>query len=78
MFQSDIATPLTPGGSSGFSSSHVMPPDPAHPAHRFPDFVKLFGPSVFVLWKAALLKRKIVFLVSAPVERGCYLGKSDE
>ncbi|RUS27379.1 hypothetical protein BC938DRAFT_483337, partial [Jimgerdemannia flammicorona] len=65
------STPTTPGGSN---ISHVVPPDPAHPAHRFPEFVRLFGPNVFVLWKAALLKRRIVFLVPAPVERGCYFG----
>ncbi|KAI9472944.1 hypothetical protein BDB00DRAFT_879773 [Zychaea mexicana] len=37
----------------------------------FPFFVAQFGPQIFVLWKAALLKKRILFLTTPPLQRAC-------
>lgn len=46
-----------------------------HPAHSFPDFVRTMGPNIFLLWKAAILKKRILILTSAPVEKACQFGQ---
>lgn len=33
------------------------------------------GPSIFVLWKAALLKKRILIYTPPPVETACLAGK---
>ncbi|KAI9243485.1 hypothetical protein BDA99DRAFT_566635 [Phascolomyces articulosus] len=37
----------------------------------FPFFVAQLGPQTFVLWKAALLKKRILFLTTPPLQRAC-------
>ncbi|KAI8141416.1 hypothetical protein BJV82DRAFT_670699 [Fennellomyces sp. T-0311] len=37
----------------------------------FPFFVAQFGPQIFVLWKAALLKKRILYTTAPPLERAC-------
>ncbi|KAI7904847.1 uncharacterized protein BX663DRAFT_330231 [Cokeromyces recurvatus] len=37
----------------------------------FPDFVQQLGPNIFVLWKAALLRKRIVLLNMPPMEATC-------
>ncbi|KAG2223392.1 hypothetical protein INT45_002887 [Circinella minor] len=37
----------------------------------FPFFVAQMGPQIFVLWKAALLKKRILFMTRPPLERAC-------
>ncbi|CAG8483507.1 8948_t:CDS:10 [Ambispora gerdemannii] len=44
----------------------------SHPAHHFSSFIRHFGPSIFVLWKAAILNKRILFYSAPPVEIGCY------
>ncbi|KAF2148384.1 hypothetical protein K461DRAFT_288576 [Myriangium duriaei CBS 260.36] len=56
--------------AAGFSvREHVLSPD--HPALSMPGFLDAFGPLVFPLYRAALLKKRILFLGSAPIQRTC-------
>ncbi|KAJ3049138.1 hypothetical protein HK097_009828 [Rhizophlyctis rosea] len=43
-----------------------------HPISYLPDFVEYFGPTIFVLWKYALLSRRIIFYTLPPIELACY------
>ncbi|KAI9010985.1 hypothetical protein CLU79DRAFT_446289 [Phycomyces nitens] len=47
--------------------------DALHPALGFPAFVQQFGPSIFILWKAALLRKRIIFMTDPPMNRACQL-----
>ncbi|EEH20110.1 hypothetical protein PABG_02369 [Paracoccidioides brasiliensis Pb03] len=44
---------------------------PYHPASSLPDFMNTFGPLVFQLYRAALLRKRILFVGEAPVEESC-------
>ena len=48
---------------------------PHHPALSFPKFLDTFGPLVFPLYKAALLRKRILLVGQAPVELVCNFGK---
>ena len=61
------ASALAPPGQS--VSSH-------HPALSLPSFLDTFGPLVFPLYKAALLRRRILLVGHAPVELTCNYGKA--
>jgi len=50
---------------------------PFHPAMTFPDLITTFGPLIFVLYRAALCRRRILFLAPVPVERTCHFGIND-
>ena len=54
----------TPGQSL---SSH-------HPALSLPVFLDTFGPLVFPVYKAALLRKRILLVGQAPVELACNFG----
>ncbi|RIA94531.1 hypothetical protein C1645_759914 [Glomus cerebriforme] len=54
------------------TTSYQVPVTPMHPARHFPDFVRLCGPTIFLLWKAALLKKRILFYSQPPVGEACY------
>ena len=62
------------------SASAISHPDTAlpihHPARSLPQFLDTFGPLVFPLYKAALLRKRILFLHHAPVETACNFGTS--
>ncbi|KAJ5099914.1 Protein of unknown function DUF2347 [Penicillium argentinense] len=44
---------------------------PFHPASSLPDFIDRFGPLVFPLYRAALLRKRILFMTEAPVHTPC-------
>ncbi|KAJ5331855.1 hypothetical protein N7476_001638 [Penicillium atrosanguineum] len=44
---------------------------PFHPASSLPDFLECFGPLIFPLYRAALLRKRILFMVEAPVHQPC-------
>ncbi|KAI1924212.1 hypothetical protein LOZ65_003107 [Ophidiomyces ophidiicola] len=48
---------------------------PFHPALSLPDFKNSFGPLMFPLYRAALLRKRILFLGDSPVETSCDFGK---
>ena len=47
-----------------------------HPAGCFSQFVKFFGEQTFVLWKFALLGKRILFFSPPPIGIVCYRGLS--
>ncbi|KAJ5581492.1 hypothetical protein N7535_000112 [Penicillium sp. DV-2018c] len=44
---------------------------PLHPASSLPDFVDCFGPLIFPLYRAALLRKRVLFMCEAPVHTTC-------
>ena len=46
-----------------------------HPSGCFSPFLQYFGENVFVLWRMALLKRRILLVSSPPVGLLCYRGQ---
>ncbi|KAF3929579.1 hypothetical protein ABW19_dt0207371 [Dactylella cylindrospora] len=44
---------------------------PHHPALSLPDFVLTFGPLIFPLHRAALMRKRILLVAEAPVEKAC-------
>jgi hypothetical protein len=47
---------------------------PFHPASSLPDFLDAFGPLLFPLYRAALLRRRVLFMAEAPVQVPCNYG----
>lgn len=43
----------------------------------FLDFVNKFGPDIFVLWKASLLRKRIMLVNMPPMEDSCKYGNTD-
>ena len=48
---------------------------PVHPALSLLDLVNTFGPLLFPLHRAALLRKRILIISSAPIERACNFGE---
>ncbi|KAL2833542.1 hypothetical protein BJY01DRAFT_253469 [Aspergillus pseudoustus] len=44
---------------------------PFHPASSLPDFLTNFGPLLFPLYRAALLRKRVLFMAEAPVQLPC-------
>ncbi|GLA27361.1 hypothetical protein AnigIFM63326_004561 [Aspergillus niger] len=44
---------------------------PFHPASSLPNFLDSFGPLLFPLYRAALLRKRILFMAEAPVHEPC-------
>lgn len=64
-----------------FSDAMVLEPSrpaltPFHPASSLPDFIDTFGPLVFPLYRAALLRKRVLLLAEAPVHAPCNYGTS--
>lgn len=59
--------------------SALAPPgeclSPHHPALSLPAFLDTFGPLVFPLYKAALLRKRVLLVGHAPVELACNYGE---
>lgn len=47
---------------------------PFHPASSLPDFIDCCGPLIFPLYRAALLRKRILFIAEAPVHTACNYG----
>ena len=60
------ASALAPSGQG--VSSH-------HPALSLPSFIDTFGPLIFPLYRAAMLRKRILLLGQAPVELACNYGR---
>lgn len=60
-------------GSTLFNSEGQISPN--HPALAFPEMLDLFGPLVFPLHRAALLRKRVLFLGRPPVQRQCDYGE---
>ncbi len=46
----------------------------SYPTGCFTDFLQFFGASIFVLWKLALLKKRIILFSPPPVGVLCHRG----
>ena len=46
----------------------------SNPVGFLDQFVKYYGPSIFILWKAVIMKARILFYAPPPVEAQCYRG----
>lgn len=51
-----------------------QPIEPIPYTASLPFLVAQLGPQIFVLWKAALLRKRILFLTEPPMERACGYG----
>lgn len=60
-------------GTTLLSSKNVLAP--YHPALKLPDLLSSFGPLIFPLYRAALLRKRILLLGDAPVETACNFGE---
>jgi len=58
------------------SSDHVL--SPHHPAASLVPFLHTFGPLSFLLFRAALLRKRILFVTEAPVELACNYGRTKD
>ena len=47
-----------------------------HPAISLPTLLDAFGPLIYPLYKAALLRKRILIITPAPIELACNYGKS--
>lgn len=56
---------------------HVQSLSEHHPATSLPDFLRTFGPLVFPLYRAALLRKRVLLAGEAPVLTNCNYGMSD-
>jgi hypothetical protein len=45
-----------------------------HPALSIIDYIEMFGPLIFPLHRAALLRKRILFITPAPVRQACEFG----
>lgn len=48
---------------------------PYHPALSLPKFVESFGPLIFPLYRASLLRKRILIVTEAPVQTSCDYGR---
>jgi hypothetical protein len=47
-----------------------------HPALAISDYLDMFGPLIFPLHRAALLRKRILIIAAAPIKQACEFGKS--
>ena len=54
------------------SPNHALAP--FHPALSSPELIDEFGPLIFPLYRAALLRKRILLMGDAPIEMACNFG----
>ena len=62
--------------ASGLLLNPLVSHSSDHPALAIPAFLDTFGPLAFPLYRAALLRKRILFVGNAPVEQACNFSKS--
>ncbi|XP_067132410.1 DENN domain-containing protein 11-like [Centruroides vittatus] len=63
---------LLPSYNVNISRPLVSVMETRHPEECFSEFVKFFEDKIFVLWKFALLKKRILFFSSPPIGNVCH------
>lgn len=58
------------GSTASDPQSHRLPE--SHPALSLPDLYDVLGPLLFPLYRAALLRKRILFVCEAPIRRACH------
>lgn len=80
---------ISPGGTAASHSQHRnrsfsvttvlgpsgLPLSAHHPALSMWDLINGFGPLLFPLHRAALLRKRILFVGQAPIEQACNFGE---
>lgn len=71
--------PENPQRTRAFSDAMVLETfrpalTPSHPASSLPEFIDNFGPLIFPLYRAALLRKRILFMTEVPVQKPCNYG----
>lgn len=61
--------------ASGLLPNPLLSRASNHPALAIPTFLDTFGPLAFPLYRAALLRKRILFVGNAPVEEACNFSK---
>lgn len=65
---------------SASDGTALLPPghnlSPHHPAWSLPHLLEAFGPLIFPIHRAALLRKRILITAHAPVEETCNFGLS--
>ena len=80
--QRESRSPTKPQGRKrAISSASAFTPlgqklSPYHPAKSLPELLDTFGPLIYPLYKAALLRKRILMVTQAPVESYCNFGES--
>ena len=80
--QRESTSPATPRGRKrAVSSASALAPFGQklsfyHPAKSLPELLDTFGPLIYPLYKAALLRKRILMVTQAPVESYCNFGES--
>jgi len=64
-----------PSDRADLSTQSSQLPD-HHPAHSMLNMMESFGPLIFTLYRAALLRHRILIIKKPPVETACNMGKS--
>ncbi|KAF1372507.1 hypothetical protein PFLUV_G00266120 [Perca fluviatilis] len=89
-FYEDKRALLPPGGDGvviacpanawGAAINHSMHPEMkiTHPAGCMSQFIRFFGEQIMVLWKLALLRRRILIFSPPPVGVVCYRGTTEK
>ncbi|KAL9609114.1 MAG: hypothetical protein Q9167_006092 [Letrouitia subvulpina] len=76
--QSPDGQPQTRNRAASTGSALALPRQmltPHHPALSLSTYLDTFGPLIFPLYKAALLRKRILLVCQAPVELVCKFGK---
>ena len=62
------------GSTASDPQTHQLPE--SHPALSLPGLYDVLGPLLFPLYRAALLRKRILFVCEAPIRRACHFGKA--
>ena len=78
-FLLSLPLPLSPSPSPSPSSSPSLSLSPSlqvvHPAGAITQFLQFFGAHIFILWKLALLKKRVLIYSPPPIGLVCYRGR---
>lgn len=67
-----ISRPIAASDSSSHGTEDLPPMTITHPAGCFTQFLQFFGPKIFILWRLALLKKRIILFSPPPIGVVCY------
>ncbi|KAK3578963.1 hypothetical protein CHS0354_034753 [Potamilus streckersoni] len=68
----DGCTVLSPASTPSSSCEPFLNMKITHPAGCFSQFTRFFGEQIFIMWKYALLRRRILFFSPPPIGVVCY------
>ena len=72
---SSLSLPLSLPPSLPLSLSPSPSPQVVHPSGAITQFLQFFGAHIFILWKLALLKKRVLIYSPPPIGVVCYRGR---